>query len=291
MIIVISGPTCLGKSETALKVALSFNAEIVNGDAFQSYKEMDIGVAKPPKEYFDKVPHHLFSFVEPNEPYSIMVYQKNLRKKVDEILSKGKNVVIVGGSGLYIRSALYDYEFKDEDAVDMSSYENLSNQELHCKLEEIDPEDAKKIHPNNRKRLLRALAIYLSQNEAKSDIIAKQNHKPIYDDVHFYVRDLPREELYERINKRVDKMIEQGLEKEVRSLYEKYGDKPQSMQAIGYKEYIPYFKGEESLDSVIEKIKQHTRNYAKRQMTYIRHQFPTEFYKNDDELMEMIKNA
>ena len=291
MIIVISGPTCLGKSETALNVALAFNAEIINGDAFQCYKEMDIGVAKPPKEYFDKVPHHLFSFVNPDEPYSIMVYQKNLRKTVDEILSKEKNVVIVGGSGLYIRSALYDYEFKEEDAVDMSSYEELTNEELHQKLKEIDPEDAKKIHPNNRKRLLRALAIYSSQNEVKSDIIAKQNHEPIYKDTYFFVRDLPREELYKRINKRVDKMIELGLEKEVKTLYEKYGDKPQSMQAIGYKEFISYFKGESSLEDVIDKIKQHTRNYAKRQMTYIRHQFPTRFYKNDDELMEMIKNV
>ena len=288
MIIVISGPTCLGKSKSALVVAQKFNAEIINGDAFQCYKEMDIGVAKPPKEYFDLVPHHLFSFVDVDHPYSIMEYQTNLRHKLDELLAQNKNVVIVGGSGLYIRSALYDYEFTKEEAFDTSSLEELSNEELHAKLEEIDPKEAKKIHVNNRKRMVRALAIFESQKITKSEIIDSQKHEPIYKDVRFFVKDMPREKLYELINQRVDKMIEDGLVKEVKTLYEKYGETPTSMQAIGYKELIEYIKGNSSLDESIELIKKHTRNYAKRQMTYIRHQFPTIFYKDDEELVRLI---
>lgn len=288
MIIVISGPTCLGKSKSALVVAQKFNAEIINGDAFQCYKEMDIGVAKPPKEYFNLVPHHLFSFVDIDHPYSIMEYQTNLRHKLDELLAQNKNVVIVGGSGLYIRSALYDYEFTKEEGFDTSSLEELSNEELHAKLEEIDPKEAKKIHVNNRKRMVRALAIFESQKITKSEIIDSQKHEPIYKDVRFFVKDMPREKLYELINQRVDKMIEDGLVKEVKTLYEKYGETPTSMQAIGYKELIEYFKGNLSLDESIELIKKHTRNYAKRQMTYIRHQFPTIFYKDDEELLRLI---
>ena len=291
MIIVITGPTCLGKSESAIKVAKAFNAEIVNGDAFQSYKEMDIGVAKPSKEQLSSVPHHLYSFVSPTESYSIMEYQKALREKVNELLFKGKNVVIVGGSGLYIRAALYDYEFKDEEPFDTSVFDKMSNEELHKKLEEIDPEDAKKIHPNNRKRLIRALSIYESQNKTKSEILADQKHEPIYKDVRFFVRDMDREELYSRINTRVDKMMELGLENEVKSLYKKYGENIQCMQAIGYKELIPYFKGETSKLDAVELIKKNTRNYAKRQMTFIRHQFPVIFYKDDTELLEAIKNG
>ena len=153
----------MGKSESALEVAKVFNAEIVNGDAFQCYKEMEIGVAKPPKEYFEVVPHHLFSFVNVDQEYSIADYQKDLRKTLDEILSRGKNVVIVGGSGLYIRSSLYDYEFAEQPKIDMSKYESLSNEELHAELERIDPEQAKIIHMNNRKRVLRAIEIYLTQ--------------------------------------------------------------------------------------------------------------------------------
>ena len=241
MIIVISGPTCLGKTESAIKVARHFNAEIINGDAFQCYKEMNIGVAKPSKEELSKATHHLFSFVDVDHPYSIMEYQRNLREKVDELLAHGKNVVIVGGSGLYIRSALYDYEFKDEEPFDTSVFDKLSSQELHEKLKEIDPKEAEKIHPNNRKRIIRALSIYMSQNVTKSEIISEQKHLPIYQDVRFFVRDLPREELYERINIRVDKMMEQGLLDEAKTLYEKYGETPTALQAIGYKELIEYF--------------------------------------------------
>lgn len=278
----------MGKSATALEVAKVFNAEIINGDAFQCYKEMNIGVAKPPKEYFDQIPHHLFSFIDVDHEYSIAEYQQNLRAKINEILSKGKNVVIVGGSGLYIKSALYDFEFANESKVDLSKYEKLTNHELYEELLKIDSEQAKKIHENNRKRILRAIEIYLSQGKTKTEIINEQEHKLIYD-AKFFVRNMDREVLYSLINKRVDDMIQAGLVDEVKAIVSKYGESCKSLQAIGYKELIPVLNGEETLENGIEKIKKNSRNYAKRQVTYIKHQFPVTMYENTEDLMEILK--
>ena len=278
----------MGKTDTALAVAKAFNGEIINGDAFQCYKEMEIGVAKPPKEYFDVVPHHLFSFVDVDHEYSIAEYQENLRNKINEIVSTGKNVVIVGGSGLYIRSALYDYEFSKQSKIDMSKYQKMTNAELHDALEEIDPKEAEKIHMNNRKRVLRAIEIYLTQGKTKTEVIDSQEHKLIYD-AKFYVRNMDREVLYELINKRVDKMMELGLFEEVKNLVKKYGKNCKSLQAIGYKELIPVLDGEYSLEEGVELIKKNSRNYAKRQVTYIKHQFPVNFYENTEDLMEILK--
>lgn len=278
----------MGKTETAFYLAERFNAEIINGDAFQCYKEMSIGVAKPEERFLREVKHHLYSFVDINHDYSIAEYQINLRNKIDELLKENKNIIIVGGSGLYIRSALYDYEFQDNKDVDMSKYLKMDNRTLHDELVKIDPDDAEKIHMNNRKRMLRAIEIYLSSGENKTSLISRQEHKPIYR-VDFVVRDMPRDELYERINARVDKMIKDGLVDEVKTLYEKYGEQPHAFQAIGYKELIAYFKGENSLEKAIEQIKQNTRNYAKRQLTYIRHQFPVKYYKNNEDLLEIIE--
>ena len=287
MIIVITGPTCLGKSDTALAIAKKIDAEIINGDAFQCYKEMEIGVAKPPKEYFKEVPHHLYSFVDVDHDYSIAEYQINLRNKIDELLSKGKNIIIVGGSGLYIRSALYDYDFKENKKVDMSKYEAMDNRTLHDELRKIDPKQTEIIHMNNRKRVLRAIEIYLSSGETKSSLVDKQEHKPIYD-VKFFVREIDRDELYSRINKRVDLMYEMGLENEVKNLYKKYGNKPHALQAIGYKEIIAALEGEYPLEDAKEIIKKNSRNYAKRQLTFVRHQFPVTYYKDNRDLLEKI---
>ena len=288
MIIVITGPTCMGKSETALEVARAFNCEIVNGDAFQAYKEMEIGVAKPPKEYFDIVPHHLFSFVDIDQDYSIADYQKDLRKTIDEIVSRGKNVVIVGGSGLYIRSGLYDYTFEEQKKIDMSKYEKLTNEELHKELEKVDPKQAEIIHMNNRKRVLRALEIYLSNGKTKSEIIDSQEHKPVYD-AKFFVREMNRDELYSLIDKRVDKMMADGLFDEVQGILRKHGEASKALQAIGYKELIPVIKGDYSLDRGVKLVKQNSRNYAKRQVTFIKHQFPVVFYKNTRDLLEILR--
>ena len=277
----------MGKSETALEVAKVFNAEVVNGDAFQCYKEMDIGVAKPPKEYFSIVPHHLFSFVDVNRDYSIADYQKDLRRTVDEIISRGKNVVIVGGSGLYIRSALYDYEFVEDPQVDMSKYEQMTNDELYEELAKIDPKQAEIVHKNNRKRVLRAIEIYLGQGKTKSEVIDSQEHKLVYD-AKFFVRNMDRSYLYSLINARVDRMIEQGLLDEVKAIFEKYGEGCRALQAIGYKELIPVIKGEYNLERGIELVKKNSRNYAKHQVTYIKHQFPVVFYENTADLLGIL---
>ena len=279
----------MGKSETALDVAKAFNAEIVNGDAFQIYKQMNIGVAKPPIEYFSIVPHHLFSFVDINREYSIADYQKDLRKTVDEILSRGNNIVIVGGSGLYIRSALYDYEFSEQPKIDMSKYEKMNNEELHNELKKIDPKQAEIIHMNNRKRVLRAIAIYLSQGKTKSEVLESQKHKLDYD-AKFFVRNMDRDVLYSLIDKRVDSMIEQGLFNEVRDIFVRYGKHCKALQAIGYKELIPVAEGKYSLEEGIELVKKNSRNYAKRQVTFIRHQFPVVFYENSQDLLGILKN-
>ena len=287
MIIVITGPTCMGKSETAVEVAKSIDAEIINGDAFQCYKEMNIGVAKPSDKYLKEVPHHLYSLIDVNHDYSIAEYQLNLRNKIDKLLSLGKNIVIVGGSGLYIRSALYDYEFEENKDVDMSKYLEMDNRTLHDELRKIDPVEAEKIHMNNRKRVLRAIEIYLSTGSTKSKIISEQEHKPIYD-VRFFVRDLSRDELYERIDRRVDEMMGKGLFEEAKKLFKKYPSSSHSLQAIGYKELLPVFEGKDTLENATNLIKQHTRNYAKRQMTFIRHQFPVVFYVDNEDLWRKI---
>ena len=287
MIIVITGPTCMGKSETALEVAKVFNAEIINGDAFQCYKEMNIGVAKPPVEYFSIVKHHLFSFVDVDHDFSIADYQKELRKTIEEVSSRGKNIVIVGGSGLYIRSGLYDYEFAEQASVDLSKYEKMTNVDLHKELAKIDPKQADIIHMNNRKRVLRAIEIYLSQGITKSESIDSQEHKLLYD-TKFFVRNMDRELLYSRINERVDLMMKSGLLDEAKSLVKKYGKDCRALQAIGYKELIPVLEGKYSLEDGVELIKKNSRNYAKRQVTFIKHQFPVNFYENTQDLLGIL---
>ena len=287
MIIVITGPTCLGKSETAVYLAKKMNAEIINGDAFQCYKQLNIGVAKPSDELLKEVNHHLYSFVDINHNYSIAEYQINLRAKINELLAKNKNIIIVGGSGLYIKSALYDYEFKENKTVDMTKYEKMDNRTLYDALKLIDPSEAEKIHFNNRKRLLRAIEIYLSEGKTKSTLIEEQKHKLIYD-VKFFVKNLNREVLYENINKRVDVMMKNGLFEEVKYLYSQYNHNLNALQAIGYKELIDVIENKDTLEHAIEMIKQHTRNYAKRQMTYIRHQFPVNFYENNEDLWRIL---
>lgn len=290
MIIVLLGPTCTGKSETAYKLAKLYNAEIINGDAFQIYKELNIGVAKPPKEYLEDISHHLYSFVNIDRPYSIKDYQEDLRNQINDISTRNKNIIIVGGSMLYIRAALYDYGFNDNNKeIDLSKYDNYTNEELHALLEKIDPVDAKKIHFNNRKRVLRALAIYETNGLSKTELNSNQNHKPIYDCM-FFTRDINRDELYEKINKRVDYMVENDLVNEVKSLIKNHNKKLQSLQAIGYKEVISYLDGKLSLEEAIELIKKNTRNYAKRQMTFIRHQFEVSYYKSDEELINQINS-
>lgn len=268
MIICIVGPTASGKSKIAEELSIFHDAKIVNFDAFQVYKEMDIGTAKPTKNELESGRYFLYDIKNIDEDFDVSKYQKICRDFLAE--HKNENLILVGGTGLYLKAVLYDYNFeKDESPMPEDFLDEYSNQELYEKLLIIDPVDANKIGVNNRKRLLRALYIYKIHGKPKSSLNKNGKNKLLYDDVHIIGVDIPREILYERINQRVDKMIDDGLEKEVEFLFSKHGYNKRALQAIGYKE----FNNELPFDEKIELIKKNTRNYAKRQMTFFKHQF------------------
>lgn len=285
-IICIVGPTGVGKSSLGIKLALETKGEIINGDAFQIYKEMNIGTAKPTLEERSLIPHHLFDYVSPTYEFSIFDYQKNLRSKIEELEKKNVNIIVVGGTGLYLKSGFYDFNLSEqEEHIDMSSYENKSNEELHKILEEIDEVEASKIHQNNRKRVLRAIQIYLETGNKKSDIIASQDHVPLYD-VTFIGLTRDREELYDLINKRVDKMFELGLVDEVKDLMKKYPSTLRSFQAIGYKELMTGLKENKDEEEIKELIKKNSRNYAKRQFTYFNNQLDVKWFSSSESALD-----
>lgn len=260
-IIVIIGPTGVGKTRLSIKLAKYLNAVIINADSMQVYRGLDIGTAKIKESEKEGIKHYLFDICDIEEDYNIYKYQKDGRKLLDKFQKEGKNVVLVGGSGLYIKSLLYDYKFQDEEYKE--AYENLTNQEL---LEEIKKHHETDIHVNNRKRLIRELNKIKNNNQITSDI-----HKKLYN---FLLIGLTcdREELYKIVDKRVDLMIEDGLIEEVKALYEK-GINSKAMQTgIGYKELYFYFKGDISLEEAVKLIKKNTRHFIKRQYTFFKHQ-------------------
>ena len=277
-VIVITGPTGVGKTKFSIELAKALNTEIINGDAYQIYKYMNIGTAKPTDIEKQGIPHHLMDFLDPRENFSICDYQKLVRDKIEEFHNKKMIPIITGGSGLYIDSVLYDYRFTEDarNIEDEKKYDHLSNEELHNILKNLNQESAKKIHPNNRKRVLRAIELSISgiDNEDRN-----QKHNKMYDFLLIFLND-EREVLYERINKRVDEMVNTGLLEEVKSLYP---DKlsHQAVKAIGYQEIYDYLDNKISLDEAINLIKQHSRNYAKRQMTW---------YRNRENVLEVFIN-
>lgn len=274
MIYVIMGPTASGKSNAAHALAKYFDCPIINADAFQIYKGMDIGTNKVSKDDENYSRYHLLDIVEPDKTYSVMEYQQAFRETLKQLQKQYKNIVVCGGTGLYIRAATYDYEFLKEDALD-ETYDNLSNEELHSLLEKLDEKEAEKIHQNNRKRMIRAINLINKSGESKSSLLDKQEHKPIFNDneIKFLFINPDRETLYENINKRVDEMFDNGLLEEVKELLNKYDLSMTARQGIGYKEVISYLQNEISLDECKELIKKRTRNYAKRQVTFFKHQF------------------
>ena len=288
MILVIAGATGTGKSELAIELAKKVDGEIINADAFQVYQELSIATAKPTLLMRKVVPHHLFDFVPLNEDYDVERYQKELRNALNEVLSRGKTPIIAGGSGLYLRASLFDYSFSEKPReIDESKYEAFSNEELHAKLEAIDPEEAMKIHPNNRRRVLRAIEIYEQEGKKKSELISMQEHRPIFD-CRFFGLKPDRESLYEKVEKRVDRMFEEGLVEETLPLIEKYGRSPHAFQAIGVKELFPYLDGEISLQEAKDLIKKNTRHYIKRQDTFFAHQFEIDWVDGIKEILEAL---
>ena len=278
---VIAGPSASGKTAFGIELAKEFAGEIISGDSVQVYRGFDIGSGKVTPFEKQGIPHHLIDICDFDQEYTIADFQRDVREKIRDISSRGKLPIIVGGSGLYLKSALYDYELKAEAEKD-DPFDDLSNEELYRRLVKIDPESLKKIHVNNRRRLLRAYNYYLKNGEPMSLSIKRQKHKPLYD-VLFVALGINREKLYERIDKRVDKMIADGLKEEVLSLYNRGCDftyKP--MQAIGYRQWQPYIDKEKSEEEVIADIKKATRNFVKRQYTWFNHQLPVNWFDSDD---------
>lgn len=291
-LLIISGPTAVGKTNISIKLAKMLNGEIISADSMQIYKEMDIGSAKITKDEMDGVTHHLIDVVSPNEEFSVADFKELATNAIDDITSRGKLPIIVGGTGLYIDSLICNFDFtdgvKDEDYRNMMY--NLGNEKgndhVHNMLKEVDPISAEKIHPNNLKRVVRALEVYKLTGKPFSsyDVGAEKFNVPY--NVFYYVLTMNRDVLYERINKRVDIMMNQGLLEEVKNLKTKgYDANMQSMKGIGYKELLYYFDESISIDKAIDMIKQGSRNYAKRQLTWFRKD-PRVIYMDKDVMSE-----
>ena len=283
MIYVVMGPTCSGKTELANYLIDKLNCEAINFDAFQIYKDMNIGTAKLSKDDPHYKKYHLLDIKTPNETFSVMEYQSLCREVLSNLLDKYNDIVLVGGTGLYVRAALFDYSFEKEEVPVDDDLLELSNEDLHKLLESLDIEESKKIHVNNRKRLLRVISLIRHSNKKKTDILNEQTHKPIYRDVKFIFLCPDREELYKNIDKRVLSMMKNGLVDEVKYLLDNYDLSLTAKQGIGYKEVIDYLENKTKYACCVELIQKRTRNYAKRQVTFFKNQFDSETYKNIEE--------
>lgn len=278
-IIVIVGPTAVGKTAYSIELAKRLNGEVISGDSMQIYKTLDIGTAKATPEEMDGIPHHLIDIKEIEESYSVSDFQKEASEKIAELIAAKNLPIIAGGTGLYIESLLYPVSHSGEAEPNYPLRNELeeyakdnSNQELWEKLNKIDPDAAEKIHPNNVRRVIRALEVYYETGRLFSSFQnEKKKKEPAYD-AYIICLNTDRSLLYERINKRVDVMMEEGLLEEAQSLWKKIGPEPkaQSTKGIGYQELFPYFNEEITLDEAVEKIKQNSRRYAKRQLTWFR---------------------
>lgn len=281
-LIVIIGPTAVGKTKLSIELAKQLDGEIISGDSMQIYKGMDIGTAKVSEEEMQGIPHYLIDIKEPDESFSVAEFQEIVRKQIDDIHARGKMPMIVGGTGLYIQSVIYDYQFT-ETPSDEKVRERMEVfikahgiDPLYEKLKEIDPDSAAAIHKNNHRRVIRALEVYEVTGKKFSDYTKEQSQELLYD-VSIIGLTMDRDVLYERINHRVDMMMQAGLLDEVKSLYESGLHDVQSIQAIGYKELYAYFVGRCTLEEAVEQLKQNSRRYAKRQLTWFRNKMPVKW--------------
>lgn len=270
-VIVICGPTASGKTSLGIQIANLVNGEIISADSMQIYKDMDIGSAKPTIEERAQAVHHLVDFVDPDRRYSVADFKKDAESKIKEILEKNKVPIIVGGTGLYVNSLIYNIHYNEveTDLEYRKMLENIDVKDLYKIAEGIDSEALKKIASTDRKRISRILEIYHSTGKTKTELEKESRHEPEYD-YKIFILNMDRQKLYDRINLRVDLMIKDGLVDEVKRMLEKYSEFPTAMQGLGYKEIVDYLNGNCSLDEAIEKIKLETRRYAKRQLTWFR---------------------
>lgn len=288
--IVIVGPTGVGKTSLSIALAKFFNGEVINFDSTQVYKTLDIATAKVTEKEKENIIHHLIDIKDIDEEYTVFEFQKDCRNKIADITSRGKTPILVGGTGLYIKAVLYDYQFEDEN--NNNNFSKYSNEELYKKLLELDRNTS--IHPNNRKRVERAINYCLSNNKPFSE--KKITNKILIDS---YVVGLTttREILYDRINKRVDMMFKNGLLEEAKKIYDSNVRTKAIMTPIGYKELFPYFDKIDTLENCTEKIKQNSRRYAKRQYTWFNNQMDVEWFNVDfnnfdntiNEVVEYVK--
>lgn len=276
-LVILTGPTAVGKTDLSIQLAKKINGEIISADSIQVYKGMDIGSAKITKEETDGIPHHLIDILEPKEEFNVHIFKKLATKTINDIYSRGKIPIIVGGTGFYIQAVLYDINFDDtETDYEYREYleqlaKDKGNAFLHDMLKKVDHESATAIHCNNLKRVIRALEYYKQTGKKISEHNEKEReNKSPYNFAYFVLND-KRDKLYNRINKRVDIMFDNGLLKEMETLIAKgYTRDLVSMQGIGYKELFNYFDGKTSLDETKELIKKNTRHFAKRQLTWFR---------------------
>lgn len=274
-IIVIAGPTGVGKTKLSVMLAKKYNGEIINADSMQIYKDLNIGTAKITEEEKENIPHYLFDIKNVTEAYSIFDYQKDCRNTIKNIQSRNKTPIIVGGTGLYIKSALYDYKLNDK--IINNTYDDISTSKLYDKLINLDKECIGKIDKNNRRRIINAINYYLENNKS----ITKNISNNILYDCLFIGLTTDRNNLYNIINTRVDKMLENGLINEVKYFYDKNIKTKPLIGGIGYKELYKYFNNDISLDEAIELIKKNSRHYAKRQYTFFNHQLPIKWFDTD----------
>jgi len=276
-VIVICGPTASGKTSLSIELAKKINGEIISCDSMQIYKDMDIGTAKVTKEEMQGIKHYLINFVEPSQRYSVAEFKKDAENAIEEILGKGKTPIVVGGTGLYIDSLIYGIEYQDiqlDEKYRQELEEKASKEgglaQLYEEASQIDPQAIEKISPNDKKRIIRILEIYKATGKNKTEQEMESRKKGVKYDYKVFAINWDREILYERINKRVDIMIEQGLVQEVQQLLQKYNDFPTAMQGLGYKEVVEHLQGHMTYEEMIEKIKMETRRYAKRQITWFK---------------------
>ena len=276
-ILVLTGPTAVGKTETSVQLAKAVNGEIISADSMQVYRHMDIGTAKIRQEEMRGIPHYLVDEFEPNEEFNVMIFQKRVKEYLKDIYARHKIPILVGGTGFYIQAVLYDIAFTENQGDDhfRREMQELAKTEgenvLHEKLRQVDPESAESIHPNNVKRVIRALEYYHFTGEKFSvhNEVERQRQSPYQ--FLYVVLNMDREKLYRRIDQRVDQMMEEGLVKEVESLLAHgYGRNLVSMQGLGYKEIAAALSGECSLSDAVYQIKRDTRHFAKRQLTWFR---------------------
>ncbi|KMT23031.1 tRNA (adenosine(37)-N6)-dimethylallyltransferase MiaA [Clostridium cylindrosporum] len=298
-LVIIAGPTASGKTATSIEIAKRLNGEIISADSMQVYKYMDIGTAKITEEEMQGVPHYMIDEVTPDMEFSVALFREKAGAYIDDILSRGKLPIVVGGTGLYINSLTYALDFSGAEDKEYREYlENLAkekgNEYLHSKLKEVDIESYERLFPNDTKRIIRALEVYKLTGKTISEVQRESREKDIDYNLAYITLTMDRETLYERINKRVDIMFEKGLVEEVKSLLNMgYTKDMTSMQAIGYKEVLDYFDGKLTLDEVIYIIKQSSRRYAKRQLTWFRKDkrvrwFETDKYEDKHCLLENI---